>query len=348
MARTYDVAIIGYSWAATAHIAAIRGTRQGRVTDIWSSRPLDAAELSERHGCPLRVHSDLDGMLASPDIDVVDITGYPNQHADHCMRAARQGKHLIIEKPLAVEWSEILAMKRAVSESGVRTCVCFECRYSSQFLATRSVIDAGLLGQIHYGEVDYYHGIGPWYGQYRWNTKRELGGSALLTAGCHALDALLLCMSGDVDEVTSYASQSTHPAFRAYEYATTSTTILRFGNGSVGKCAAVVDCLQPYYFHTHLVGSEGSLLDNRFHSQKLPGLNRHAWSQLSMRMLDSGDVADHPYQTQFQAFFDALDAGTEMPLTSFADAFQTHRVIAAADKSAAERRSVRLAEIPVP
>ena len=99
------------------------------------------------------------------------------------------------------------------------------------------------------------------------------------------------------------------PIFSAYEYPTTSTTILKFKNGSVGKCAAVVDCLQPYYFHTHLVGSEGSLLDNKFHSQKLAGLNRHAWSQLSMKMLDSGDVTDHPYQTQFQAFFDALDAG---------------------------------------
>jgi predicted dehydrogenase len=107
-----------------------------------------------------------------------------------------------------------------------------------------------------------------------------------------------------------------------------------------------VDCLQPYYFHTHLVGSEGSILDNKFHSQKLGGLNRHAWSQLSMKMLDSGDVSDHPYQTQFQAFFDAIDAGKEMPLTSFADAYRSHRVIAAADKSAAEGRSVKLSEIP--
>jgi predicted dehydrogenase len=346
MTRTYNVAIIGYSWAATAHIGAIRGTRQGRVTDIWSSRPLDAGELSERHGCPLRVHSDLDEMLRRHDIDVVDITGYPNQHADHCIRAARQGKHLIIEKPLAVEWREILDMKRALAGSGVRTCVCFECRYSSQFLATKSLVDSGLLGRLHYGEVDYYHGIGPWYGQYRWNTKRELGGSALLTAGCHALDALMLCMGSEVEEVTSYAAQSTNAAFLPYEYPTTSTTILKFSSGSIGKCAAVVDCLQPYYFHTHLVGSEGSLLDNRFHSQKISGLNRGAWSQLSMRMLDSGDVADHPYQTQFQAFFDALDAGAEMPLTSFGDAFRTHRVIAAADRSAAEGRPVRISEIP--
>ena len=346
MTHKYNVGILGYSWAATAHIAAINATRQARVTDVWSSRQLSATELSARHGCPIRVHEDLTAMLDHPDINVVDITGYPDQHAGQFVLAAGKGKHIIVEKPLAVEWRHVLDMKKAVADSGVRTCVCFECRFSSQFLATKAVIDAGLLGRLHYGEVDYYHGIGPWYGQYRWNTKRDLGGSALLTAGCHALDALLLCMGGDVEEVTSYATQSSNPVFAAYEYKTTSTTIVKFTDGRVGKCAAVVDCLQPYYFHTHLVGSEGSLLDDRFHSQRVAGLNRNAWSRLSMRMLDSGDVADHPYQTQFQSFFDALDSGREMPLTSFADGFATHRVIAAADKSATEGRSVKLAEIP--
>ena len=285
-------------------------------------------------------------MLAKRDVHVADITSYPDQHAEHFTLSARHGKHIIIEKPLAVEWTEVLGMKKALGAAGVKTCVCLECRFSSQFLATKSVIDSGLVGKLHYGEVDYYHGIGPWYGQYRWNTKRKLGGSALLTAGCHALDALLLCMDAEVEEVSSFATQSANPMFRAYEYQTTSTTLLRFKNGSVGKCAAVVDCLQPYYFHAHLVGSEGSILDNKFHSQKLAGLNRHAWSELSMKMLDSGDVSDHPYQTQFQAFFDALDAGKEMPLTSFADAFTTHRVMAAADRSAAEGRPVKISEIP--
>jgi UDP-N-acetyl-2-amino-2-deoxyglucuronate dehydrogenase len=345
MSERYNVGIIGYSWAATAHIGAINATTRGIVTDVFSSRPLDAAELSRRHGCPIRVHSDLAAMLGDPRIQVVDITGYPDQHARQFIDAVGAGKHVIIEKPLAIEWGDILEMKAALAKSRVRTCVCFECRYSSQFLVTKAVIDAGLLGSLHYGEIDYYHGIGPWYGQYRWNVKRELGGSALLTAGCHALDALLLCMGGDVDEVTSYATQSASPVFTAYEYPTTSTSILRFKNGAVGKCAAVVDCLQPYYFHAHLVGSEGSLLDNKFHSQKLAGLNKAVWSQLSMKMLDSGDVADHPYQTQFQAFFDAVDRGEEMPLTSFADGFATHRIIAAADRSAKEGRTVKIGEM---
>lgn len=346
MSTPYNVAVIGYGWAGAAHIDAINATRQAKVTAVWSSRPLSSAELSARHGSSITAHSNLAAMLADPSLQVVDLTGYPDQHAQHFISAARHGKHVIVEKPLAVDWGDVLAMKKALAETGVKTCVCFECRFSSQFLATKAVLDSGLVGRLHYGEVDYYHGIGPWYGQYRWNTKRRLGGSALLTAGCHALDALLLCMNAEVDEVTSYATQSENAAFTPYEYPTTSTTILKFRNGTIGKCAAVVDCLQPYYFHTHLVGSEGSILDNKFHSQKLAGLNRHAWSSLSMKLLDSGDVGDHPYQTQFQAFFDALDEGKDMPLTSFADAFASHRVIAAADKSAAEGRAVKLAEIP--
>jgi predicted dehydrogenase len=347
MNQKYQVAIIGYGWAATAHIAAINAAKNAEVRAVWSSRPLDAKELSARHGSDITTYTDLVQMLANPEYHVVDITSYPDQHAQQFIAAVEAGKHVIIEKPLAIEWSEVLAMKKAVEKSGAKICVCLECRWSSQFVATKSVIDAGLIGSIHYGEVDYYHGIGPWYGQYRWNTKRALGGSALLTAGCHALDALLLCIGNEAEEVTSYATQSKHPSFASYEYPTTSTSLLRFENGAVGKCAAVVDCLQPYYFHTHLVGSEGSILDNKFHSQKLAGLNKNTWSQLSMSMLDSGDVGDHPYQTQFEAFFDALQEGRDMPLTNFADAFKTHRVMAAADKSAAEKRPVKISEIPV-
>jgi predicted dehydrogenase len=196
------------------------------------------------------------------------------------------------------------------------------------------VIDQGFLGKIHYGEVDYYHGIGPWYGQYRWNIKKEAAGSSLLTAGCHALDALLLCMGTDFESVTSYSARSENADFSKYEYPTSSVSIIKFKNGTVGKVASVIDCFQPYYFHFHLVGSEGSLLDNKFYSTKIKGLNKNKWSELSMKMLDSGDVTDHPYQAQFEAFFEAIKEDREMPLTSLADALKTHEAIFAADKSA--------------
>lgn len=332
--KKYNVGMIGYGWVSGAHIAAIDATSHAKVTAIYSSRKLDHVEVTARHGSGITCYSDLAKMLAAPNLQVVSICSYPQDHVRHAMAAAKAGKHLIIEKPLALNWEDCLAIQKAVQTAGVKTCVCFECRFSSQFLTIKSVIDRGLLGRIHYGEVDYYHGIGPWYGQFRWNTRKDAGGSSLLSAGCHAMDALLLCMGEDVEVVSSYSTHSLNTDFAKYEYPTSSVTILKFKDGRVGKVASVIDCLQPYYFHVHLVGSEGSLLDNRFYSTQLAGLNKGKWSELSMNLLDSGDVSDHPYQTQFEAFFNALDRGEEMPLTSLTQALRTHEVIFAADQSA--------------
>ncbi len=345
--KTYNVGVIGYGWAATAHIAAINSTGKAQVTSILSSRPLDDAQLSAQYGRPMKSFTNLKAFLAQSDLDVVDITGYPWEHSKNAIAAANAGKHFILEKPIALTWKECLAIEAAAKKNKVKTCVCFEVRYSGQFITTKSIIDNGLLGRVHYGEVDYYHGIGPWYGQYRWNVTKKGGGSSLLSAGCHAMDALLLCMGGEVESVTSLNTTSSHAHFKAYEYPTTTTSLIKFKDGRVGKCASVIDCFQPYYFHVHLVGSEGSLLDGKIHTNKVASLNKKHWSQLSIHPIDSGDVADHPYQTQFEAFFGALAEGKEMPLTSLNEALKSHRVIFAADKSAAAGgRPVKISEIP--
>jgi predicted dehydrogenase len=331
--KKFNVGIIGYSWAAGAHIDAINKTYFAQVNAICSSRKLDPVELSARHGGKIACYTALNQMLADPNIHIVSICSYPADHAKQAIASAKAGKHLIIEKPLALTWDDCLAVEAAVKASGVKTCVCFECRFSSQLLTIKALIDNGLLGSIHYGEVDYYHGIGPWYGQFRWNTKKEAAGSSLLSAGCHAMDALILCMGSEFETVSSYATYSANKDFAKYEYPTSSVSIIKFKNGAIGKVASVIDCLQPYYFHFHLVGSKGSLLDNKFYSTDLGALNKNKWSELSMKMLDSGDVSDHPYQTQFEAFFEAVDEDKEMPLTSLSDALETHKVIFAADKS---------------
>lgn len=340
--QKYNVGIAGYGWVSGAHIAAINATSRARVTHVYSRRSLAPEELERRHGAPITPTSSFEALIKDPSIDVVSICTYPNEHARQIIAAARADKHIIIEKPLALNWKDCQAVAREVQAAGVKVCVCFECRFSSQFLAVKGVIDAGLLGSIHYGEVDYYHGIGPWYGQFRWNVKRESAGSSLLSAGCHALDALLLCMGGEVESVSSHATGSQNADFKQYEYPSTSVTLVKFKDGRVGKCASSIDCLQPYYFHTHLLGSEGSLLDNKFHSTRIGGLDKSRWSQLAYKPLDSGDVSDHPYQTQFDAFFTALDRGEDMLLTNLAEALNTHRVIFAADRSAETGRPVRL------
>jgi predicted dehydrogenase len=336
--KKYNVGIIGYGWVAGAHIAAINASSLAQVTAVYSSRKLDPEELSTKHGSRISVYNNLDEMLNNQDVHIVSICSYPYDHAKQAVAAARAGKHLIIEKPLALSWDDCLSIESAVREAGVKTCICFECRFSSQMITTKAVIDQGLLGKIHYAEIDYFHGVGPWYSPYRWNIKKEAGGSSLLSAGCHAMDAMLMMMGNDVESVSSYSASSANKDFVTYEYPTTSVSIMKFTDGAVGKVASVIDCLQPYYFHVHLVGSEGSLLDNKLYSTKMGGLNKNKWSELSMKMLDSGDVTDHPYQLQFETFFQSIEQGVEMPKTSIKDALHTHDVIFAADRSSESRK----------
>lgn len=343
--KTFRVGVVGYGWAANALIRAIDAGPHAEVTTIASSRPLDSGELSARYGHPVATCRDLTVMLAQPDLDAVAICSYHRLHKEQVIAAARAGKHIIVEKPLALSLDDLREVQRVAGESGVKLCVCFELRFSAQFRAVKSILDRGLLGRLHYGEVDYYHGIGPWYSGFSWYRTAQEGVSALMLAGCHAMDILLLCMGGDVDEVFSYSTRSANPVFASYEYPSTSVTLLKYADGRVGKVASVIDCLQPYYFHTHLVGSEGSLLDDRFHSNLIDGLERSRWSQLSYRPVDSGDVSDHPYQQEFDQFFASIAAGRDMPLTGLADAVRTHEVIFAADRSWQEQRPVKLSEI---
>jgi predicted dehydrogenase len=339
------IGIVGLGWVAGAHIETFKHVTGARVTAVCSRRRHDSAALQAQYGLPLKSYTKLADLLADPDIDVIDICTPHPLHAEQAIAAARAGKHLVIEKPIALTWKDAKAVGVAIARAGVQAMVCFELRYSAQFTLVKSLVDQGLLGRLHLAEVDYFHGIGPWYGQFFWNVKKNFGGSSLLTAGCHALDLLLLLMDAPVAEVTSYSTRSASKTFKPYQYDTTSVTLVRFEDGRIGKVTSVIDCLQPYYFHTHLVGSEGSLLDTKFYSSKLKGLVKSEWSHLAVPPVDSGDVKDHPYQPQFQAFVDATRANRKMPLTDFTTALATHRVVYAADLSAAKGRPVKLASL---
>jgi predicted dehydrogenase len=339
-----NVGVVGLGWVAGAHISAFDKIPGAKVTAVCSRRKLDEQELEREYGAPLKAYRSYEALLADPSIHVIDICTPHPLHAQQAIAAARAGKHLIIEKPIAVEYADAVAMRKAIRESGVKACVCFEVRYSQQADVIRATIDQGLLGELHYAEVDYFHGIGPWYGQFGWNIRKDFGGSSLLTAGCHALDLLLMFMDSEVEEVTSYSNRSRSRIFDPYEYDTTSVTLLKFKDGKLGKVASVTDCLQPYYFHIHLCGSEGSLLDNRIYSSKLK-VTKDRWSRLETNLIDSGDVAHHPYLPQFQAFVDSLRKNEDIPLTDFDTAFESHRVVFAADRSAAEKRPVKISEL---
>lgn len=343
--KNFRIGIVGFGWVAGAHIEAFKSVQGADVVAVCSRRELDAAALSAQFGTPLTTTTRFEDLLADDSIDIIDICTPHPLHPEQAIAAARAGKHLIVEKPIGIDWASTVAVRDAIQAAGVQACVCFEVRFSRQAQAIRSALDRGLLGELHFAEVDYYHGIGPWYGQYGWNIKKDFGGSSLLTAGCHALDLLRHFNPTPIEEVTCYQTKSAHPSFAAYEYPTTSVSLLRFADGKLGKVTSCIDCLQPYYFHMHLVGSAGSILDDKLTTLEWPGLGKDIWSALGTPTVDSGDVRDHPYPPQFQSFIDALQKNQPMPHTDFETAFETHKVVFAAERSATEGRPVKLSEL---
>ena len=109
----------------------------------------------------------------------------------------------------------------------------------------------------------------------------------------------------------------------------------------LGKVGSVTDCMQPYVFNMNILGSHGSLKNDLFFSKKIDGMD--GWAKLDVQLVDSGDVAHHPYREQFSYFADCLEKGIDGH-NSLANAFETHRVVFAADKSAATGKPVSLKE----
>lgn len=346
MSTVLGVGIVGMGWAAGEHFKVYQNNPCARVVGVCS-RTREGAQaklvvLSKEVDVEgVKTYTSYDEMVADPAIDIIDICSPPSFHVSQAIAAAEAGKHLVIEKPIALNLPDLRKLQQAVKAAKVKSAVCFEVHYHPQAITLKNLLATGIIGPISYIETDYFHGIGPWYKQYDWNTSTKDGGSALLSAGCHALDILLHFAGGNVVEVASFGGKSPNNPLK-YEYDPHSVTILKFDNGVIGKCAASIDYVGPYYFPFEIHGELGCIRDNRFFSKALGGQN--AMAEIPMVMLDSGDVTHHPYEAELNELIDCVLEDRTHPV-DVECAARTHEVIFAADMSAAEGRIVRMAEI---
>ena len=344
--KRWRVGMVGYGWAAGAHIGALELIDRFEVAAVCTSREdIDAAELERSHGHPIEIVRDVDELIARPDIDVIDLCSRSNLHASQAIAAARAGKHLIIEKPISLDLAGLRAVEAAVREAGVRTCVCLQVRFSPQFTMTRSLVGGGLIGPLHYAEVDYFHNIGPEVSQYEWNLRKDGGGSSLLTAGCHALDGLMMFMDERGhrgDELRDVVAAPELLALRVPDVVGDDPALRGRGGrrrsprSSTRTSRTTCACTSSAARARSSTASSGR--------RAIAGLDPDRWSELGVQ-LESLNVVDEPYLLQFQEFADALDGDREMALTSLADAVRTFEVVFAADRSAELGRPVPMSEI---
>jgi len=338
--KTMGVGIVGTGWVSGEHIAAFRANPHTEVIALCGRTREGAEAKAKECGLDCAIYDDYAAFLQHDGIDIVSVASPPHVHREHAAAAANAGKHLMLEKAMANTLEDIRAIRDAVAGASVKSVVSFVLRWNPLFEIIKAQLANNTIGNVFYGEVDYFHGIGPWYGQFAWNIKKEIGGSSLLSAGVHALDGLRWFMGGNVAEVTQYATHGGGEAFKPYEYNPTTVTLLKFDDGRIGKVASCIECIQPYVFNINLVGTTGTIRNNRIFSKtQYPG--QTTWAEVPTILPDSGDVTHHPFQDEANHLVDCIQANAESH-ANIADAYITHEIALAADESGETGKPVSL------
>lgn len=187
MAKKLRVGIIGAGNIATsAHLPSYQQlTDIVEVVAIADIVPERAQAAAEKFGIP-QYFASVEELLANVDVDYIDICTWTAAHAPVCIAAAKAGKNILCEKPLAATLEQGLAMEKAVKEAGVQFMLAVVTRYGAEQQKVRELYAEGVFGEIYAAKTLYVRRRGTPGG---WFTDKELaGGGPVLDIGVHAID----------------------------------------------------------------------------------------------------------------------------------------------------------------
>ena len=247
--------IIGCGMIAEYHARAIAEIPGARVVAAYSRSKANGDRIAKA-GPDVTVYDDLDRMLAHPGLDVVCVCTPSGAHLEPSVRAARAGKHVVVEKPLEITVPRCDAIIDACDAASVRLCAIFPSRFSPANIALKEAIDAGRFGRLTLGDTyvkwwrtqDYYDS-GGWRG-----TQALDGGGALMNQAIHNVD-LLQWLMGDVVSVQAITATLCHERIEVED---TAVAIVRFRNGALGVIEAATSAYPGLLKRTEIHGAEGS------------------------------------------------------------------------------------------
>lgn len=342
---TIGIAVQGAGNVSTGHLSAYLNNPGCRVVAIGSRTTDGAARKAAEVGIdPSRIglYASVDELLAHPGVDAVSICTPHSRHAEDAIAAAAAGKHCLIEKPVAMNAEQLHAMDAAVARTGIRTVCGFVLRWNPSVLATRALVEQGMLGDLLYVQTDYWHNPAQSGYPGSENHLQHMDASAMMLGGCHAVDLARYLMGSDIVEVS--AQHTTGAPDRPFP--TMQSAVVKFANGTIGKVSACVEQWMPYQFNVDLLGTDGGLRDDRFYSRTLPGVTD--WVSFPTVLPASGAVSHHPFQGEIDHFLECVRDDVESH-ASLRDAINTHEVCFAVDRSAAEGGTpIRIAPADAP
>lgn len=203
-------------------IPGMRRASRVEVVAIASRDAAVAAAVADRLAIP-RAHGSYDALLADPDVDAVYIPLPNHLHADWAIAAARAGKHVLCEKPLAMTAADAERMGAAARDGGVVLMEAFMYRHHPSWVAVRELVASGRVGRLQ--------AIQSWFSYYNDDPTnirniRDIGGGALYDIGCYNINLSRL-LFGSEPEVVGAAI--TRDPTMGVDILT--SAILRFGDG---------------------------------------------------------------------------------------------------------------------
>ena len=201
------VAIVGAgNIAQNAHLPAYQKRDDIEITAIVDLNLERAQQAAEKFGIP-KAFASIEEMLANAECDYVDICVWNRSHSSCAIAAARAGKHILCEKPMALNLEHALEMKKEVEKAGVLVMLAVPTRYSAEAQLLREMVDAGKLGDIYYAKTAYIRRRGTPVGWFTDTTKS--GGGPVIDIGVHCIDRTWFLMGNPkpvrVSASTSYA-----------------------------------------------------------------------------------------------------------------------------------------------
>lgn len=203
----------------------IGGARLTAVCDLDFEK---ARRIGEQFSVPW--FTDMHEMMSKSTVDVVVVLTESGNHAKHVIQLAQYGKHIVVEKPMALTLDDVDAMIHACDTAGIKLFVIKQNRFNVPVLKLREAMEGNRFGKLVLGTIRVrWCRDQKYYDQDAWRGTWALDGGVLTNQASHHVD-LLEWMMGEVDSV--FAKSTT--ALVNIEAEDTAVVILKFRNGALG------------------------------------------------------------------------------------------------------------------
>lgn len=252
--KHWNFGIIGAGLIADFHAKAIQSLGNARLTGISGSNKEKVRVLAEKYNC--RAFSSDEELLRSSEVDIVMIATPSGSHMEPTVAAARNGKHVLCEKPLEISLERIDKMIEAHSKAGTMLGGIFNYRFDETIQPLKTAIEKGRFGTITCAAVHV-----PWWrsdAYYRnsWHGTWKLdGGGALMNQSIHMID-LLQYLIGPVESLQAYTATLGH----AIEVEDTAAAILRFRNRALGMIYGSTASFPGQFRRIEITGTKGTVV----------------------------------------------------------------------------------------